>query len=88
MAWGLVIREPYQNRPTRYRYALTERGKSLEPVLKSIMTWGHAELGGGFFVPEDLRRSGEAIRSPHSSDPSTAHSSQSPAPNRAMPNLK
>lgn len=51
MDWGLVAREPYQDRPVRYRYALTEEGRSLEPVLLGIMQWGHARLGGGRYDP-------------------------------------
>lgn len=53
MAWGLVAREPYQERPLRYAYHLTEQGRSLEPVLLQIMQWGHAHLGGGRFDPRN-----------------------------------
>src|SRR4029079_8136930 len=47
--WGLVRREIYQRRPGRYAYQLTTEGKSLEPVLRQIMAWGHKRLGGGQF---------------------------------------
>jgi len=47
MAWGLVARAPYRERPVRYEYRLTERGLALEPVLEQMMLWGHASLGGG-----------------------------------------
>lgn len=50
-AWGLVRREAYQDNPARYEYFLTEAGKSLEPVLLSIMAWGHERLGGGRYDP-------------------------------------
>lgn len=49
--WGLVEREPYQDRPVRYRYGLTEKGRELEPILLQIMAWGHAHLGGGLYDP-------------------------------------
>lgn len=49
--WELVRREPYQERPVRYAYRLTEKGRSLEPLLLQIMTWGHRRLGGGRFDP-------------------------------------
>ena len=49
---GLVKREPYQDRPVRYRYDLTGRGRTLEPLLKDLMAWGHDNLGGGFYEPE------------------------------------
>lgn len=48
---GLVTKAPYQNRPVRYRYELTETGGSLEPVLLSLMAWGHGNLGGGHYDP-------------------------------------
>ena len=51
MAWGLVRREAYQDRPVRYRYFLTETGRELEPVLLQIMQWGHENLGGGLYDP-------------------------------------
>lgn len=49
--WGLVERTAYQERPTRYAYHLTEKGRSLEPVLMQIMAWGNQNLGGGRFDP-------------------------------------
>lgn len=48
---GLVEKAPYQDRPVRYRYALTEAGQGLEPVLLSLMAWGHGNLGGGRYDP-------------------------------------
>ncbi|GAB4370309.1 MAG: helix-turn-helix domain-containing protein [Elainellaceae cyanobacterium] len=37
---GLVEKQPYSNHPRRMNYQLTERGKSLRPVLKSMIAWG------------------------------------------------
>ena len=51
MEWGLVDREAYQDKPVRYRYRLTSRGRELEPVLLQVMNWGHAQLGGGRYDP-------------------------------------
>jgi len=51
-AWGLVERAPYQQRPVRYAYRLTDQGRALEPVLLSVMRWGHETLQGGLFDPE------------------------------------
>ena len=51
MEWGLVDREAYQDKPVRYRYHLTSRGRELEPVLLQIMSWGHTQLGGGRYDP-------------------------------------
>ena len=51
MHWGLVVREPYQERPVRYAYQLTAAGRAMEPVLLEIMKWGHIHLGGGSYDP-------------------------------------
>lgn len=53
--WGLLRRKAYQERPVRYSYHLTSKGKSLEPVLLSIMGWGHKRLGGGLYDPPAKR---------------------------------
>jgi DNA-binding HxlR family transcriptional regulator len=36
----LVTREPYQQRPLRHRYQLTEKGTDLLPVLLAMIRWG------------------------------------------------
>jgi DNA-binding HxlR family transcriptional regulator len=40
IAHGVVERRPYQERPTRYDYVLTEKGRSLWPVLNAMRQWG------------------------------------------------
>ena len=37
---GIVHREVYAEVPPRVEYSLTELGKSLDPVLDSMRTWG------------------------------------------------
>jgi DNA-binding HxlR family transcriptional regulator len=37
---GILKREPYQERPTRYEYRLTRKGVDLWPVLVALMGWG------------------------------------------------
>ena len=37
---GLVEKQPYSNHSRRMNYQLTERGKSLRPVLRTITAWG------------------------------------------------
>ncbi len=39
-ARGLVRREVYAEVPPRVEYSLTELGKTLEPVLDALWTWG------------------------------------------------
>ncbi|MGX1884035.1 winged helix-turn-helix transcriptional regulator [Streptomyces sp. NPDC055287] len=42
----VLTREPYQDRPVRYEYRLTRRGRALLPVLISLQDWGDAWLLG------------------------------------------
>lgn len=35
----LVVKTLYQERPPRYEYALTDRGRALAPVLTSLWNW-------------------------------------------------
>ncbi len=37
---GLLHREIYKEIPPKVEYSLTENGKSLEPILKELCTWG------------------------------------------------
>jgi DNA-binding HxlR family transcriptional regulator len=37
---GLVQRKLYNDRPPRLEYVLTEKGKSLGPVVKAMREWG------------------------------------------------
>lgn len=48
---GLVEKTAYQDRPVRYHYTLNDAGRSLEPILRSLMAWGHEKLAGGYFDP-------------------------------------
>lgn len=41
---GLIERRPYQTRPTRYEYVLTDEGRSLRPVVLVLAAWGNAQL--------------------------------------------
>lgn len=36
----IITREQYQDRPPRYAYHLTDRGRALRPVMKEIAKWG------------------------------------------------
>ncbi|MFE7803036.1 winged helix-turn-helix transcriptional regulator [Nocardia sp. NPDC057440] len=44
VADGLLERRPYQTNPVRYEYVLTDRGRSLRPVLVALAAWGNARL--------------------------------------------
>ncbi len=44
---GFVAREVYKEFPPRSEYALTERGRSLFPILKALGDWGLENLFDG-----------------------------------------
>jgi len=57
---GLIDRTPYQDRPIRYRYSLTEKGLALRPVLYAIAEWGlnwmpETEARMALLTDEELR---------------------------------
>jgi len=37
---GILERVPYQEKPVRYEYRLTEKGRDLHPVILSLLRWG------------------------------------------------
>jgi DNA-binding HxlR family transcriptional regulator len=37
---GVLERRPYQDRPVRHEYVLTEKGRDLWPVLEAMRGWG------------------------------------------------
>jgi len=41
---GLVRRELYSERPPRLEYVLTDKGKSLGPIVKAMRDWGTKNL--------------------------------------------
>ncbi|MEO1400120.1 MAG: helix-turn-helix domain-containing protein [Cyanobacteria bacterium J06635_1] len=43
-AAGLVSKTPYQLRPKRFEYVLTEKGLGLLPVLQEICRWANRAL--------------------------------------------
>ena len=44
--YGIVGKSPYQQRPVRYAYKLTDKGRSLGPVLKEMSEWGRKNITG------------------------------------------
>jgi len=42
----LIEKEAYQERPVRYAYSLTDKGKTLAPIVKEIVKWGLSNIPG------------------------------------------
>jgi DNA-binding HxlR family transcriptional regulator len=43
---GLVLRHQYDEMPVRVEYTLTDRAKSLIPILLELRDWGRANIAG------------------------------------------
>ena len=43
---GVLEKVPYQERPLRHEYRLTEKGLALHPVLMAIVHWGDVHMAG------------------------------------------
>lgn len=52
---GVVTKNPYQERPARYKYELTDSGKGLFPVLLELMRYGNEWLPTNEAPPTRLR---------------------------------
>ncbi|MET7424622.1 helix-turn-helix domain-containing protein [Dactylosporangium sp. NPDC005555] len=44
---GIFVRVPYQHRPLRHEYLLTERGRELTVVIVALMEWGDRHFVDG-----------------------------------------
>ena len=45
-AAGIIDKTEYQQRPVRYAYRLTEKGRDLQPVLLAMIDWGNKHIPG------------------------------------------
>lgn len=52
---GVLERRQYSERPDRFEYRLTEKGRDLYPVLVSILRWGDRWMSPGAGPPVELR---------------------------------
>ncbi len=43
---GIVEKRQYQQRPVRYAYSLTEMGRELGPVVRSMIMWANKYIPG------------------------------------------
>jgi len=47
VAAAILERRPYQDRPARYEYRLTDKGRDLWPVVNALRAWGDLHLMDG-----------------------------------------
>ena len=43
---GIIRKQPYQHKPVRYEYLLTEKGEDLKLVMKSMVKWSNKHITG------------------------------------------
>ena len=48
----LIVSSPYQDRPVRYAYTLSDKGKDLGEVLLSFVKWGKKHIPGTRAIKE------------------------------------
>lgn len=53
---GLITSKPYQDKPVRWRYELTEKGRDLGAVLAAMARWGKKHVRGTRIPPEFRKR--------------------------------
>ena len=46
VAAGILEKVRYQEKPARYEYRLTEKGRDLYPVIVSLLRWGDRWMAG------------------------------------------
>ncbi|MBV8750682.1 MAG: helix-turn-helix transcriptional regulator [Candidatus Eremiobacteraeota bacterium] len=51
---GLIDRRRYEQRPPRYEYHLTDKGRDLFPLLIALVRWGDKHLAGDDGPPRTL----------------------------------
>ena len=54
LAHGVMERVQYDDRPPRFEYRLTEKGRDLLPVVLTMMRWGNKWTQGGQEAPVTL----------------------------------
>jgi len=65
-AAGIVSSTPYQQRPVRYAYALTPKGRDLGDVLLAFVRWGKRHIPGTVTLGKGSASGGSAAQQPAS----------------------
>ncbi len=53
-AANIIEKNPYQDKPVRYAYTLTERGEALRPTLVEMASWGNSFIAGTMKAPKEF----------------------------------
>lgn len=61
---GIVSSTPYQQRPVRYAYALTDKGRALGEVLLAFVHWGKQHIPGTVVLNTVVLNQGPAGEEP------------------------
>jgi DNA-binding HxlR family transcriptional regulator len=62
---GIIISTPYQERPTRYAYTLTPKGKALGEVLIAFVRWGKEHIPGTVAMNQGAAGGGASSSAPN-----------------------
>lgn len=55
-AAGLIRKSPYQQRPTRFAYTLTQKGRDLHPVVQAMCRWANRHIPDTWKPPASFMR--------------------------------
>jgi DNA-binding HxlR family transcriptional regulator len=58
---GIIASTPYQERPVRYAYALTPKGRALGDVLLAFVRWGKQFIPGTVALNQGSAGAGSAV---------------------------
>ena len=58
---GIIASTPYQERPVRYAYALTPKGRALGEVLVAFVRWGKQYIPGTVALNQGSASAGSAV---------------------------
>ena len=62
-AAGIIVSTPYQQRPLRYAYTLTPKGRALGDVLLAFVRWGKQHIPGTVMFSEVATSDSAAAKS-------------------------
>lgn len=61
---GYLVKAQYQEKPKRFEYAITEKGRSLIPIMQAMVGWAEAHLDGLGPAPACLADASAAMNAP------------------------